>query len=383
MNSTWTHFGASALLMVGWAGGCGSSPTHERAVGAGGSPSDGGHPPSTPETSTPGARGDGCPTNSGFPGDDMCLAAPAAETGFQLHYGPREYDDRAAVAPYVLASNGETVDCDYMKTPNTKDVYVSGYQFYMRQGSHHLIVNVNPTAQPDGFGTCQPNDMSPGLLGGTQTPKVDEEVDPAPENQGLATRLPADSQAVINFHVVNTGATPLLREAWLNYFYIDASRVKGIRGAVFLTGGTGFYITPGTSQTYRYSCAPDRPVRVLSLAAHMHAHATRMTAWKVSANQPALVYEAFDWAEPVSLRYDSVHANTPPNRATRTAGGSTGQLVVRPEDSLQWECDVNNTSAQVLTFRNEVYTGEMCVLTGIAVPVDDPMRPYDFICTRN
>ena len=108
-----------------------------------------------------------------------------------------------------------------------------------------------------------------------------------------------------------------------------------------------------------------------------------MSAWKVSANQPSLVYEAFDWAEPASFRYDSVHANTPSNRATRTAGASTGSLVIQPDDSLQWECAVNNTSTGVLTFRNEVYTGEMCILTGVAVPADDPMQAYDFGCTRN
>jgi hypothetical protein len=326
---------------------------------------------------------DGCPTNSGFPGDDLCLAPPAPDKGFQLHYGPSDYADPANVAPYVLAPNKETVDCDYMKTPNSRDMYVSGYEFYMRQGSHHLNANVNPTAQADGFGTCQTNDMTPGLLGGSQTPKVDEREDPAPENQGLAVLIPANSQAVINFHVINTGVTSLLREAWMNYFYIDASQVKGIRGNVFLTGGLGFYITPGTSQTYTYSCSPDRPVRVLSLAAHMHAHATRLSAWKVSANQPSPVYEAFDWAEPASLRYDSVHTNAPSNRATRTPGGSSGPILLEPGDSLQWECAVDNTSDGVLTFRNEVYTGEMCILTGVEVPTDDPMQPYDFTCSRD
>ena len=206
--------------------------------------------PSTPDrgpgrsgadASSPGMLSDGCPTNSGFPGDDLCLAPPAPDKGFQLHYGPSDYADPANVAPYVLAPNKETVDCDYMKTPNSKDMYVSGYEFYMRQGSHHLIANVNPMAQADGFGTCQTNDMTPGLLGGSQTPKVDELEDPAPENQGLAVHVPANSQAVINFHVINTGVTPILREAWLNYFYIDASQVKGIRGNVFLTGGLGFH----------------------------------------------------------------------------------------------------------------------------------------------
>jgi hypothetical protein len=385
MSSKWVHFTGPALLAASWIAGCGSSDARETAAGpagTSGSAVDAGREKSD-ALPMPGTLSDGCPTNSGYPGDDMCLVAPSPDKGFQLHYGPSDYADPANVKPYVLASNDETVDCDYMKTPNTSDVYVSGFQAYMRQGSHHLIVNVNSMPQADGFAECQTNDMSPGLLGGTMSPKVDDVQEAAPENQGLAVKLPANSQAVINFHVINVGATPILREAWLNYFYIDASKVKGIRGNLFLTGGVGFHITPGTSQTYTYSCSPNRPVRVLQLAAHMHAHSTRMSAWKVSGGQPSLVYEAFDWSEPASISYDSVHKNTPSNRTTRTAGGSTGPLVVQPGDSIQWECAVDNTSSEVLTFRNEVYTGEMCILTGVEVPADDPMQPYDFTCIHD
>jgi hypothetical protein len=56
---------------------------------------------------------------------------------------------------------------------------------------------------------------------------------------------------------------------------------------------------------------------------------------------------------------------------------------VNPTDTIQWECDIDNTSQDVLTFRNEVFTGEMCILTGAMVPADDPMNADDFTCTLN
>ncbi len=253
----------------------------------------------------------------------------------------------------------------------------------MRPGSHHLNVDINAVAEPNGFATCQPNDQSPGLLGGTETPVVDERSDPAPENAGLAVKLPANSQAVLNFHVINTSAQPIMREAWLNYFYMDPADVKGLRGNVFLVGGVGFQITPGTHKTYTYACSPDRPTRILSLAAHMHVHATRMSAWKVTNGQPSLVYETYNWDQPTNLRYDSMHQNTMPDRTAGMPGGSTGQLILQPTDTLQWECEVDNTSGVTLTFRNEVYTGEMCIMTGAMVPADDPMQPDNFTCTMN
>jgi hypothetical protein len=315
----------------------------------------------------------------------MCLPKPPASEGFQLVYGPADYTNKNDMAPFVLQPGDETNDCYYEKTPNTSDVYVSGFQFYMRPGSHHLCSNVKTTgAQPDGFHLCQADDGCPGTLGGSQTPKIDELNDPAPENDGLAWRVPANAQAVLNFHVINTTANPILREAWLNYFYMDPSQVKGIRGNLFLVGGVGFRIDPGTHQTYQYACTPTRPVRILSMAAHMHVHATRMSVWHVTtAGTPSLVYENFDWESPMELHLDSVHTNAPSDRAAQTPGGVSGQMVIMPGETLQWECDVNNTSDTTLTFRNEVRTGEMCILTGSVVPADDPMNPYDFTCTNN
>lgn len=366
----------SALAAASWVAGCSSSS----GATSPGSTTD------TPGASTeakPSTLPDGCPANSGYVGDEMCLAAPAADKGFQLHYGPSDYEDPANEAPYILQPNEETNDCYYETTTNATDQYVSGYEFYMRPGSHHIIMNVNAMAQPAGFATCQANDQTPGLLGASQTPMVDATQDPAPENQGLAVHVPANSQAVVNFHVINTTAKPILREAWLNYFYIDASQVKGIRGNVFLAGGIGAQITPGTVQTYQYSCSPTRPVRILNLASHMHAYATRETMWKVSGGTPSLVYEGYDWANPVAFSYDTVHTNPLPDRANKTAGASTGTLKLNPGDTLQWECAVDNTSDVTLTFRNEVYTGQMCVVGGVMVPDDDPMNPYDFTCALN
>jgi hypothetical protein len=381
MNFRAAHLSAPALAIASWVAGCSS------ASPAAGSPApDSGASASVDggvEAAAPSTLSNGCPMNSGFTGDDLCLTPPAATDGFQLHYGPTDYADPANVEPYRMNPSEETVDCYYLKTPNKTDVYVGGYKFYMRSGSHHLNINVNTMAQPDGFATCGANDMSPGLLFGSETPKVDELTDPAPENAGLASKIPANSQAVINFHVINTTSKPTLREAWLNYMFMDPSQVKGIRGTLFLVGGLGFQITPGTHQTYTYSCSPDRPVRVIGMAAHMHVHATRMTAWKVTGGTPTQIYETYDWSTPTDLRFDSVHQNLPANASTQTGGGMTGTLTLQPGDLLQWECEVNNTGNTTLTFRNEVRTGEMCIMTGAVVPIDDPMSPYDFTCTRN
>jgi hypothetical protein len=319
-----------------------------------------------------------------YAGDSACLAAPASSKGFQLHYGPVDHDDPDEVAKYLLQPGAEIVNCYAEKTGNTADVLSVGYQFHMRPGSHHLIAQTQATSIPDGFLPCGSVVVSPGGLGGTQLQIDDHVTDPASENQGLAIRVPKDTQSVLNFHVINTTNTPILTEAWLNYYYAEPSEVKGYRGSVFLVGGLGFRIEPGTHQTYQYSCSPQKASRILSLAAHMHTHAARMTAWKVTNGAKTKVMEAFDWEEPATLYFDSAHVNTPSNAATKTAGGDyTGDLTIQPSDVLQWECDIDNTSAETLTFRNEVKTGEMCVVTGSMVNAVDPNEPTDFTCVRN
>jgi hypothetical protein len=129
------------------------------------------------------------------------------------------------------------------------------------------------------------------------------------------------------------------------------------------------------------------PSRILYLTNHMHAHALRMSAWKVpggDATQKVKVLDAYSWEDPTNIYYDSAHNNTPGDPTTKTGGSDvSGDLVVNPGDQIQWECEVNNDSNGVLTFRNEVYTGEMCILTGSMVRADDPMKTADFRCTLN
>src|SRR5580693_5765181 len=146
-----------ALAVAASAAACSSSP--EAATGASKSSStstvDAGV-----EAGGPSELANGCPVNSGYLGDDMCLAAPATTDGFQLHYGlTGEYTDPAVGAPFVLQPGGEINDCYYEKTSNATDQYIGGFDFQMRPGSHHIIMNVNTTAQADGFATSGANDQ--------------------------------------------------------------------------------------------------------------------------------------------------------------------------------------------------------------------------------
>src|SRR5262249_39262971 len=40
--------------------------------------------------------------NSGFEGDEYCIAAPDPSIGMQVHYGPSSYTDKAEVDKYII-----------------------------------------------------------------------------------------------------------------------------------------------------------------------------------------------------------------------------------------------------------------------------------------
>src|ERR1044071_5423900 len=68
----------------------------------------------------PDLRG-GCPgLNSGFPGDEMCLAPPDPSEGIQIHLGPASY---ANPGNFVIQPDQENSWCINFHLPELEDAY--------------------------------------------------------------------------------------------------------------------------------------------------------------------------------------------------------------------------------------------------------------------
>ena len=93
-----------ALALASWMSGCSSASQSDGAGAPKPGSTDGGV-----EAAAPSTLANGCPMNSGFSGDSMCLAPPAAADGFQLHYGPTDYESATNETPYILQPSQETV----------------------------------------------------------------------------------------------------------------------------------------------------------------------------------------------------------------------------------------------------------------------------------
>lgn len=367
--------GASAVLIAIPLAGCSGKATETT-------------PPSGGENW--GVAAEPCGISTGFNGDDLCIKPPPADMGFQAHYGPSDYTNQAELDKFIIQPGAEKTDCIYLKTPNDAMVYVNEYHGRMRPGSHHMLVYVID-------GADIPTNMTPGscnqglndrMLLGAQTEKIDIAASQshAPENVGLAEKVPANSQLVMQLHFFNSSDQPKLREAWANVMYADPSTITQFSDPIYFIGGIGMNIPPGATQvlkgvatvpTQNSDGSPIDSVRLIKGTGHYHAHTVRFTAYSVIGGVRELLLEDYDWHDPTMFQFDSVLQNTPPNPTAKIAGAATGVKNFKPGDSIEWECEVVNTTDQPgdgagaptnLTFANEVYTGEMCNMFGLYAP---------------
>jgi hypothetical protein len=361
----------SATLCLACACGSGDGEEPDRGLGAS-TPEEPGAEPVDGEPSGPGAPGGVCGTESGFPGDEFCLPPPEPSEGVQLWVGPADYDDPEAVAPYLLAAGREDVVC-FNAAPVQGGFYYLRQSNRMRSGSHHMLINLKSAeGRASGpvldDGDCQGFAGVVGTVPGSQMPVVDFAMDGfGAEDAGLARWYPEGVIPTFQMHYVNTGSEPVMREGWINLYYKDEADVEVRLNSVFLVGDISVNIPPGTRQTTPLTFVPtlEEPTRIFELTGHSHAHNERFTAWRNRGTpDEVLLYESYDWAEPDVLRYNTVVENAPPDPVALRDGGHSGLLFIEPGDTLDFECEVNNTSDQALRFANEAYTAEMCLLAG-------------------
>jgi hypothetical protein len=328
-------------------------------------------------------------SRSAYRGDCLALEAPPPSDGFQLHFGPRDYADQAELSKYVLAPGQEVNLCSYMTTPNDEDFYFSGFEATMRGGSHHMIVfgaNADDPSIPRD-GELKPCEAFPGLqfhfIVGAQSAMGPDggrlkykDVDQAPENSRLAYVITPKTRIAYQLHYINMTQEPILMESWVNIPKRPKESVDDLAVPLWWIGGLGMNVAPGASTTVKARCknsetAPG-PRRLISMVGHAHAHTRRITAWKVPAgsSERQLVYQEFNWEDATQFFYNSVTKNPQTNPEQSVPGASSGPLVLEPGDAIEWECHVQNTLNEPLTFGNEAYNSEMCNIFGSATPGD-------------
>jgi hypothetical protein len=189
---------------------------------------------------------------------------------------------------------------------------------------------------------------------------------------------------MLNGHFINSTEEPILAEAWLNYLPADPELVTGYYAAMSLVGGFGMRIPPHSRETVRQKCSPTQDVQLLNVSGHFHAHTTRFSAWKLDTEGVKTpLIEAFNWAELASFYLDSRTKNPEPDARLLRDGAISGPVTIRKDEAIEWECEIENDSDATLKFRNEVQTGEMCMVVGMTAALPGEGESVPFNCVRN
>jgi hypothetical protein len=245
------------------------------------------------------------------------------------------------------------------------------FEFSGRPGTHHIINTLLSEDLPEGFGTCRSfvgGMTNIGSLGGASKAHMPP-MPIAPENENLGIPLSPRTQAQHDMHYFNLTEEPILREFWMNIYYVDPAvadeRPNRIRGM----GGLEWNFSPiaaGTHKVYPYECPIVGDGRIIQLLGHTHAHGVRESAWvRRASGEQVKVFEQYDYLEPQIFMYDSLTEN--PMFSSASPGAWSGLLDVKDGDVLMWECEVNNDSPTALRYTNQVETGEMCNIWGMTV----------------
>jgi hypothetical protein len=319
-----------------------------------GKPTTPGTPPATspgippPDGFKPNAM-DECGLHTQWPGDEYCILPPPADKGFQLHIGPSSYDKPEA--EYILQPGQETTHTYTATSANDHDIDFYVRQYRMRPGAHHTIVRDTSTGRR--LSGSDVNQDHP--IGGIT----------APENAGIGIPLVAHAPISVDHHAINTKNQPLLQEVWVNFWYVDPSKVTDTTHLLYDPGDVTATVAPHANVVLGpYQCDINTPGRLISMFGHVHANNVRFSAWRTRSGQRDLIYESYHWEEPLWLEFTSLAKNPTVDPTNQIDGGFTGIVDLQPGDTLAWECNEVNQQNSTLTFTNQTFTGAMCIIIG-------------------
>jgi hypothetical protein len=293
---------------------------------------------------------------------------PPPDKGFQVHVGPSDYTNPEST--YVMQPNTETTNDFQVVSPNHEKRYFYFRQYRMRPTAHHMILTA-ASASTSSAGAA--TSTLAGALGhriATANESGDYPVNGviAPENAGVGSPIEAKSNIDVSLHSINAGATPQLREIWVNFWYKDAKDVTEPATPWFDVGDPTLSIAPGQDTVLGpYTCSVASPGRLLWLYGHRHANNVSFIVNRVRGSQRDLVYAGYHWNEPITLQYDSITKNPPADTTQDIEGGWSGILDLQAGDKIEWSCHVINHQTTTLHFTNQTYLGEMCIVDAEAV----------------
>lgn len=216
----------------------------------------------------------------------------------------------------------------------TEDTYVTAFRADAPQGTHHtLLLWREKSSVPDGEESCGP------LIGSNMIFASGIGTNDAVFPEGVAVKIPAGSQLLLNLHLFNAGAQTLNGVSGILVKTVAAADLK-YEAEMVLAGPTSIEIPPNGSQTVEDSCIFPGTTTIWSVWPHMHQYGTHMKVTYDGASGSKVIHDA-----PFSF-YDQV-------------GYEIAPLTVSEGEQLRIECTYKNPTTQTIHW-GDSSNSEMC-----------------------
>lgn len=184
-------------------------------------------------------------------GDDT--AAPDAMAG----------DWQTLISSTWTIAPGEEYRCERLTVDH--DIWIKAYDGSIPNGHHHAVLTVAETPDaPDGQVACSAGSNAPAMVYGN-APGVDAITFP----DGIATKIPAGSQLLLNLHLFNTNPSGDI-EGTSTVLYLESDPVDAAHEAeIVLMGPINFDVPSGDSDVSG-GCTMTGDTNLFMFTPHMH-----------------------------------------------------------------------------------------------------------------
>lgn len=236
-----------------------------------------------------------------------------------------------------------------------EDLYVNGFDAMSPLGTHHTLLTMGgreaASGQPDGISKC--NASTNGTLAvfasGVGT-------NPLIFPPGVALKIPAGTQLLLNLHLFNTGKGELTGLSGTRISTVPAEEVESLAEGI-LAGPIRLNLPPGETTKTTGHCTMSQDTTVFAVAPHMHQLGVHERIVAETAGGEVELFNA-----PYDFDEQSFTSLPEP-------------LALKAGDKIRVECTHKNTTPNPVTF-GESTLEEMCFAGVYRYPGDGKL----FIC---
>ena len=288
----------------------------------------------------------------------LALTGCGSESANQPPPGPATVDEFAVIPavpdgavqydfPEQIVQPGADVETCYFMEPVKEDMFAKSLESYQGKFGHHLILFRAEKPEPVGsVRDCTSVQDMINLLPAISSVNFGVSEFPA----GMAIRIPAGTQLVLQQHTVNTSENAIrLREA-VHIRFVPKSEVQVLAGFYGVTD-LDFILKPHTAQTRTSDCVVPYDMNLLVATPHMHEWGTQFWTKMGPVDNLKTVIDIPKWR--AEMR------DFPP----LTQFPLDAPMVLKQGDIVRTSCSWMNTTEEDIIFPHE-----MCATAGYYYP---------------